>query len=231
MSKRGGVYALGKGGEEGTRLEIWMSNVSGDWGWKRKTHRKRRALWALFGKTRSAQRTGGILQIKILGNMRLLLLSAQIALHDAGGELVAAGVEGHALGQTCQLIDEAHPFHPPIVFDQRERADAAPFADCQYRLLERRDRAALIGRIEEVDEVDRILREARVDKRLHRHWHALGGEEAAIPHHRAGHVEQDHGREVGHPLVEVKLEVLFSEFDRVQGSLFRIQGGRRICLS
>src|SRR5258706_6458093 len=153
MSKRGGVYALGKGGEEGTRLEIWMSNVSGDWGWKRKTHRKRRALWALFGKTRSAQRTGGILQIKILGNMRLLLLSAQIALHDAGGELVAAGVEGHALGQTCQLIDEAHPFHPPIVFDQRERADAAPFADCQYRLLERRDRAALIGRIEEVDEV------------------------------------------------------------------------------
>ena len=97
---------------------------------------------------------GGAIDMRLsLANIRFLLPAAQVAFHDAGRQLAAAGVERDALGQLRELIDEADPVHAPVVFDQRERADPAPFAHGQHGFLQRRDRAALVGRIEQVDEI------------------------------------------------------------------------------
>ncbi len=88
-----------------------------------------------------------------LSDIRLLLSPAQIAFHDARGEFAAAGVKGDAFGQLRELIDEADPFHSPVVFDQGERADTASLADRRDRLLQCRERAALIGRIKQINKI------------------------------------------------------------------------------
>ena len=73
------------------------------------------------------------------------------------------------------------------------------------------DLGDLVGAGVEADEVDRVLRERAADQRLHRHRDFLGGEEPAVAHHRAGHVEQDDRRAAGDALVQVQLEVVFVE--------------------
>src|SRR5436189_172670 len=63
-----------------------------------------------------------------LSDVGLFLPPAQVTLHDARGELPAAGVEGDALGQLSKMVDEADPLHAPVILDQSKRADAAPLA-------------------------------------------------------------------------------------------------------
>ena len=56
---------------------------------------------------------------------------------------------------------------------------------------------------------------------MHRHGYFLGGEEAAIAHHGAGHVQEDDGGAAGDAFVEVELEVFFVEFDVCPWSVVR----------
>src|SRR5436190_19315473 len=86
-------------------------------------------------------------------DVALLLPPGQIALHDAARELGAACVERNAFGQLRHLVHEADPVHAPVVFDERKRGNAAALANGQVRFLKRRDSAALVGRIEEIDVV------------------------------------------------------------------------------
>ena len=51
------------------------------------------------------------------------------------------------------MVDEADPFHALVIFDQGEGADAAAFLDGEHGFFQRGDGAALVGRVEQVDEI------------------------------------------------------------------------------
>ena len=59
----------------------------------------------------------------------------------------------------------------------------------------------------------RVLRELRPDQGLHRHRDFFRGQESAIAHHRAAHVEQHHGGATGGAFVQMEFEIAFVEFD------------------
>ena len=88
-----------------------------------------------------------------LRHIRFLLPPAEIAFHHAGRQFTAAGVEGYAFGQPSELFDEADPVHAVVVFDQCKGADAAAFFHGHDGFFQRGDGAALVGGVEQVDEI------------------------------------------------------------------------------
>ncbi len=83
----------------------------------------------------------------------LFASAGEIAFHDALGEFAAAGVEGDAACEASELVDEADPVHAPVIFDESEACESDVFASADGGFFECGDGAAIVGRIDEVDEV------------------------------------------------------------------------------
>ena len=66
----------------------------------------------------------------------------------------------------------------------------------------------------EADEIDGVLWKTLSNQSLHRHRHFFGGEESAVTHHAAGHVEQDNGGATRDAFMKVQFEIVFVKMNR-----------------